>query len=147
MHPSGNEIGLKGLVDFAPEGKDFLVDLKTTRDFSAGGFAKTIAKFGYHVQAAHYLGMWNLQNPDDQRRGFKIIWQDSASPYEVAVTEMPESDIADGADLFNHLVGKIINAATNDHWPMKFEQPVLLGRAAFGTYADEEEIEGLTKTQ
>mgnify|MGYP001118313546 CR=1 FL=1 len=147
MHPSGHEIGMKGLVDFAPEGEDFLVDLKTTRDFSASGFAKTIAHFGYHIQAAHYLGLWNLQNPDDQRRGFKIIWQDSASPYEVAVTSMPESDIADGADIFNHLVGKIIRAAEKDEWPMKFTQPILLGRAAFGTYADEEEIEGPTITQ
>jgi len=147
LHQSGNKAGLKGLVDFAPEGKDYLVDLKTTRDFNASGFAKTVAKFGYHIQAAHYLGLWNLQNPDDQRTRFKIIWQDSASPYEVAVTELPQTDIADGATMFTFLLNKIIQATINDYWPMKFEgKSVLLGRAAFGAYADEEEINGLTES-
>ena len=145
LHPaSDKKVGLKGLVDFAPEGEPFLVDLKTTRDFSEGGFAKTISKFSYNMQAAHYLGLWNMQNPDDQRHRFQIIWQDSASPYEVAVTEIPEVDIAAGADMFNHLLGKIIRAADRDYWPMRFEKPILVGRASFGAYADEEEMDGGT---
>jgi len=145
QHPSSTKpIGLKGLVDFAPEGEPFLVDLKTTNDFTAGGFEKTIAKYGYHVQAAHYLGLWNMQHPDDQRHRFQIMWQDSNPPYEVAVTEVPETDIADGQDMFNHLLGRIVKAAEKDYWPMLFPKPVLLGRAAFGAYTDSDEVEGFT---
>lgn len=145
QHPSvSRPVNVKGLVDFVPEGEDFLIDLKTTSDFTPGGFEKAIAKFGYHVQAAHYLGMWNALHPDDQRHRFQIIWQSSSRPYEVAVTELPESDIADGADMFNHLLGKIVRAAEKDYWPMKFPKPVLLSRASFGTFADGLEIDGLT---
>ena len=145
-HPASKRpVQLKGLVDFAPEGEPFLVDLKTTADFSAAGFQKATARFGYHVQAAHYLGLWNMQHPDDQRDRFQIIWQDSSAPYEVAVTEIPQTDIADGADMFNFLLGKIVNAAERDWWPMKYPKPVLLGRAMFGQFADEEEMEGLTE--
>jgi hypothetical protein len=143
-HPaSENAINLKALLDFAPEGVDYLADLKTTADFSPSGFSKTIGKYGYHVQASHYLSMWNMLNPDDQRTRFKIVWQDSKPPYEVAVTEIPESDIADGADIFNYLLGKIIMAGDSDEWPMKFKKTVLLGRAMFSVYDEGQEIDGL----
>ena len=145
QHPASERtVGIKGLVDLAPEGEPFLMDLKTTRDFTAGGFEKTIAKFGYHVQAGLYLSLWNSINPDDQRDRFQIMWQDSSSPYEVAVTEIPQSDIADGQEMFNHLLGRIVKAAEKDYWPMLFPKPVLIGRASFGEYTDMEEVQGFT---
>ena len=145
QHPASERtVGIKGLVDLAPEGEPFLMDLKTTRDFTAGGFAKTIAKFSYHIQGALYLQLWNATHTHDQRDRFQIMWQDSAAPYEVAITEIPATDLADGADMFNHLLGRIVRAAENEHWPMLFPKPVLLGRAAFGAYTDSDEVEGFT---
>lgn len=127
-----------------PEGTDYLADLKTTADFTATGFAKTIGKFGYHAQAAHYLQMHNLQNPDDQRDRFLIIWQQSSAPYEVAVTEIPKVDIMDGQMIFDHLLGRIIKAAESDYWAPLFPKPALLGRASFSVYDEEAEMEGHT---
>ena len=145
-HPAHDKpVQLKGLVDLAPDCEPFLIDLKTTADFSASGFAKTVAKFGYHVQAGLYLSLWNSLHPHDQRHRFQIIWQEKSAPYEVAVTEIPQSDIADGMDMFNHLLGKLVVAAKRNRWPMKFEKPVILGRAMFGHSVDEEEIDGLTE--
>jgi exodeoxyribonuclease VIII len=146
QHPSvERDINLKGLVDLAPEGEPFLMDLKTTADFGADGFQKTVAKFGYHVQAALYLQLWNSLHPNDQRHRFQIVWQQSAAPYEVAVTEIPETDIADGLDMFNYLLGKLCRASNKNYWPMKFEKPIVLGRAMFGHYADELEMEQPTE--
>jgi len=139
------KVQVKGLVDLAPEGEPFLMDLKTTADFSASGFEKTQAKYNYNAQAGLYLNLWNSLHPNDQRDRFQIVWQQSTAPYEVAVTEMPSTDIQAGADMFNHLLGKLTRAASKNHWPMKFTQPVLLGRAMFGQYMDEEEIEGFTE--
>lgn len=145
-HPSvDKKVQVKGLVDLAPEGEPFLMDLKTTADFSAGGFEKTQAKFNYNAQAGLYLNLWNSLNPHDQRDRFQIIWQQSSAPYEVAVTEMPATDIQAGADMFSHLLGKLVRAAEKNYWPMKFPKPVLLGRAMFGQHMDEEELEGLTE--
>lgn len=143
-HPLSDDkfVNLKALLDLAPMGGDYLCDIKTTHDFTPSGFEKTIAKFGYHIQASHYLNLWNQLNPDDKRYRFKIIWQQAAAPYEVAVTELPESDIADGSDMFNYLLGKIVSAAKKNYWPMRFPKPILLGRAAFSTYQEEQEIEG-----
>jgi hypothetical protein len=145
-HPSvEKKVQVKGLVDLAPEGEPFLMDLKTTADFSAGGFEKTQAKFNYNAQAGLYLNLWNSLHPDDQRDRFQIIWQQSSAPYEVAVTEVPAADIQAGADMFSHLLGKLVRAADKNWWPMKYEKPVLLGRAMFGQHMDDEEIEGLTE--
>ncbi len=141
---SDKPVGLKALADFVPEGTDYLADLKTTADFTATGFAKTIGKFGYHAQAAHYLQMHNLQNPDDQRDRFLIIWQQSSAPYEVAVTEIPKVDIMDGQMIFDHLLGRIIKAAESDYWAPLFPKPALLGRASFSVYDEEAEMEGHT---
>ena len=139
---SDKPINLKALADFVPNNKPYLADLKTTNDFTPNGFAKTIAKYGYHVQASHYLDMWNAANPDDQRDRFLIIWQDSKAPYEVAISEIPQSDIFDGRDLFTHLLGKIIRAAEKDHFPMAYQKPILVGRSSFGAVLDGEEIDG-----
>lgn len=145
-HPAHDKpVQIKSLVDLAPEGEPFLIDLKTTADFSASGFAKTIAKFGYNVQAGLYLSLWNSLHPHDQRDRFQIIWQESSAPYEVAVTEIPQSDIAEGMDMFMHLLGKLVIASKRNRWPMKFEKPVILGRAMFGHSVDEEEFDGFTE--
>tara|TARA_R110000765_G_scaffold414795_1_gene515508 strand:- start:3169 stop:4044 length:876 start_codon:yes stop_codon:yes gene_type:complete len=143
QHPASEKtVNMKALLDFAPEGVDYLADLKTCHDFTANGFEKAIGNYGYHVQAAHYLSMWNMQHPDDQRDRFLIIWQDSAAPYEVAVTEIPGADIADGADLFNHLLGRIVRAADKDDWPMQYTKPILLGRAAYAAINEGIEMDG-----
>ena len=142
-HPLSDKIiNMKALLDVVPNNADFIADIKTVHDFTPSGFEKAIAKYGYHVQASHYLNLWNLLNPDDQRHRFRIIWQDSNPPYEVAITELPETDIADGADLFNHLLSKIIVASKKNKWEMRFPKTILLGRATFGMYQEGQEIDG-----
>jgi len=75
------DVKCKGLLDLAPEGEDFLADIKTTSDFSAEGFSKAVSNYGYHVQAGMYLNLWNANFPNDQRTRFKFIWQESEPPF------------------------------------------------------------------
>ncbi len=137
-------VNFKGLVDLAPKGERYLADLKTTGRFSMGEFEKTTANLGYHVQAGLYLMLWNICFPEDQRDRFRIIWQESSPPYEVAVTELTALDIADGQDLAQFLINRIIGCAKNKHWPMKFEQCVMQSRAAYAGMQEAQEIDGYT---
>lgn len=137
-------INVKGLADLAPKGKKYLSDLKTTAQFSMSGFVRTTREFGYHVQFGLYLALWNAMNPNDQRDRFRVIWQDSSAPYEVAVTEIPALDLAAGLDLANYLIDQVIACANTGLWPMKFEQCVMQG-PAINEWADElKEIDGYT---
>lgn len=113
-------MNVKGLVDLAPEGADFLADLKTTANFSRKGFDSTIADFGYHVQAGLYLVMWNAMFPNDQRKRFKLVWQDSEPPYEVAIGWIDQSDIDDGYKLAMRHIRRLAEAAKENYWPMAF---------------------------
>lgn len=130
---------VKGLIDLAPAGVDFLADLKTTSNFSLDGFARTTADFGYHVQAGLYLALWNSMFPNDQRSRFKLVWQDSAPPYEVAVTELATSEIEQGYEHAMHLISKVTDAARADAWPMDFEsrEPVIV-RPTWAAIREEE---------
>lgn len=120
---AGNVLGVKvkGLCDLVPEGEDFIADLKTVSTFSLDGFAKATASFGYACQGALYLALWNAQNPTDKRSRFRIIWQDSAPPYEACVTELSPVDLENGWSYICVLIQRILDATDSNHWPMLLE--------------------------
>ena len=115
------DVKCKGLVDLAPEGEDYLADLKTVSNFSAEGFSKAVANFGYHVQAGMYLNLWNAMFPNDQRERFKFVWQESEAPFETCVTELSPPDIEAGWLYASTLIQRLIDATASDTWPMAFE--------------------------
>lgn len=61
-----------------------MADIKKTQDASPEGFAKSVANYGYHVQAAWYRRVWvSLGHEVDS---FRWIW--------IAVEDSPTADIA-----------------------------------------------------
>jgi hypothetical protein len=136
-------INFKALVDLAPDNEPCLYDFKTTSDFSPRGISKAIDSFQYHVQAALYLKLWNLCHPEDQRSRFRFIWQDSAAPYEVAVTELPAFDIAAGDEWAANQIDRIIAATKSGFWPgITSGKVAMIGRPGYAAYQDEEELDG-----
>jgi len=140
------DVGVKCMIDLVPEDRPYLVDIKTTGDFSPSGISKKIAQFGYHAQAAWYLKIWNNENPDDQRSRFRFIWQSSESPYEVAVTELPAMDIAAGEDWCANALEKLTYATENNRWPnILGDKVAVIGRPGWADSQDEEEMAGFTE--
>jgi hypothetical protein len=144
---AGNVLGVKvkGLIDLAPAGENFLADLKTTSAFSLEGFAKATANFGYHVQAGIYLNLWNAMFPNDQRSGWKFVWQDASAPYEACVTELAPQDIEAGWAYASYQIQRILDATDADHWPMAFEKETITTRPTWA--AMQEEAKLTTDTQ
>ena len=140
-----NDVAMKGLVDLAPVGEDFLADLKTTSNFTADGFCKDVAARGYHVQAAIYLHLWNACFPDDQRKRFKLIWQDSSAPYEACVTEIAEHEIEAGWHYATRMIDTLIDATKRGHWPTAFsESEILITRPVWASIREDEKMNPLT---
>lgn len=68
-----------------------LVDLKSTQDASPEGFAKSAAKFRYHVQAAWYLNGWQCAS-GEKPLGFLFVAVEKQPPYNVGLYMLdPES--------------------------------------------------------
>jgi hypothetical protein len=136
------DVKCKGLVDLAPEGEDFLADLKTINDFSAEGFAKAVSNFGYHVQAGMYLNLWNAMFPNDQRTRFKFVWQESEAPFETCVTELSPPDIEAGWLYASTLIQRLIDATAADKWPMAFEgQKLVTTRPTWASIQEEAKLQ------
>lgn len=84
---------------------NIIVDLKTTEDASADGFQRSIAKYGYHCQAAWYLDCCESAGVEAQH--FIFIAVEKTAPYAVGVYELDSASIE---------VGRVINQRALDKY-------------------------------
>jgi hypothetical protein len=90
----------RAMIDNAPADPRLpLYDLKTTTDASPEALAKTIASYGYDLQAAHYLAVWKAATGEDRK--FRIVFVEKEAPYGVSVAELYRKP-GDEADWFDH---------------------------------------------
>ena len=86
------------------------IDLKTTTDASPRGFAKSVASFRYHVQAAHYLAC-------DLFERFIFIAVEKEAPFAVACYELDADALAEGQRLRDRDLQRIANCRAMAAWP------------------------------
>lgn len=77
-------VPVRARFDILHRSKFVMADIKKTQDASPGGFAKSVANYGYHVQAAWYRRVW--QSLGLSARDFRWTW--------LAVEDSPTADIA-----------------------------------------------------
>lgn len=74
----------KGRLDAVSSFADIIVDLKTCQDASPDAFAKHVANYAYHIQAAHYLDGFEAAT-GDKAAGYVWIAVEKEPPHAVAV--------------------------------------------------------------
>jgi len=72
--------------DNLPARQAVIYDLKTCEDASTDAVIRAVERYGYDVQAAHYLA--TLEAATGQRRKMRFIFVEKSPPYEVAVVEL-----------------------------------------------------------
>ena len=88
-----------------------IVDLKTCQDASPAAFARSVATFAYHVQAAHYLtGLHGAGR-------FVFIAVEKTAPYAVAVYELDHAAMALGRTMRDNALDVIATCKAADMWP------------------------------
>jgi hypothetical protein len=102
---------MKARLDWITE-NDTIVDLKTV---AAGGaspanFAKQVANFSYHLQAAHYLEMSGMQR-------FVFVVVEREPPFQIGVYELDDDAIAEGRYLRRKALDLIANCKVFNDWP------------------------------
>lgn len=107
----------KGRIDWMPKpkrkGENLLVDLKTTTD-SSYGFAKSIANFGYDMQAAFYLDMFEAIT--GQTASWVFIAVEKEPPYEPAVYRLNEESVEAGREKYQQALADYAYAVENDEY-------------------------------
>lgn len=105
----------KARFDQKPNGIDTITDLKTTTDASATAFTRSIYRFGYYIQGAHYLS--GAQTLELDARFFTIIAVEKEPPWGVAVYHLRDDAIQAGADELRPLLETYARCEVTGHWP------------------------------
>ena len=89
-----------------------IVDIKTTTDASPQAFARSVATFGYHIQAAHYL-----EGLSDRCQRFVFVAVEKTYPHAVAVYELDGEALALGRTMRDNGMDVIAACHAVDVWP------------------------------
>lgn len=106
---TGLVIPLKCLIDIAPR-KDshfhmYLADLKSCRTAAPGQWAREVYNWGYHVQAAFYMDMYEAAT-GEVRNVFAHVLQESFEPFEVGRRMLSEEFVEEGRDKYVNAMSK-----------------------------------------
>lgn len=101
-------------ADWWKPGK-FFMDLKTTEDASPDGFRRSVAKYGYHVQHAHYCdGAAACGQPV---QNYLILAQEKEAPYVAAVYHIDANAEARGYELRQRGLATMRKCLDTNTWP------------------------------
>jgi len=106
-------------------GNTLIVDLKTTEDASPDEFAKTVAKFRYHVQAAYYCDLAvavGLESPL-----FMFVVVEKAAPFAVACYVLDPAAIEQGRATYRRELELLAKCMASNEWPAYGDGMRILG--------------------
>ena len=80
----------RAMVDFAPADQRLpLVDFKTCEDASPEACRRSVESYGYDLQMAHYLAVWEAAT--GEKRSFLFVFQEKSPPHEIGVVRLLSS--------------------------------------------------------
>jgi hypothetical protein len=121
-------VSCKGIPDIVAE--EWVIDLKTTKSLT--GFlqgrdelvSKTIADFGYHLQAAFYLRGASLYYGDQKTR-FAFLVVETEEPYRVYAMELKAEAITAGEVKMQRLLAEYVRRMQTGDWSEEGERSLL----------------------
>lgn len=105
---------VKAMLDFA--GDDYLADLKTAQFVGNLSWPRHCFKYGYHMQAALYLDMFNAAT-GKQITDFYHICQESSFPYQIGRRLFSQEFISIGRDAYQQILANYMRCVEMNFWP------------------------------
>lgn len=106
----------KARLDIVTSG-NVITDLKSTRDARPDGFGHSVAQYGYAVQAAWYVDIWNSVNPKDIKEVYLLIAVENIAPHCVWVHQLSGDYIANGRQEYRRLLERYAECLSKNEWP------------------------------
>lgn len=133
---NGFAIDCKARLDFTTSA---IVDLKTSKDVSPEGFARTSWNYDYQGQAAFYVDGYEAAT--GKRLPYVIVAVESQAPFIVQVYRVPEHVLAIGRDQYRSYLERLAFCRRTNRWPGYAEGELELGLP--GWVRTEEDPSGL----
>lgn len=106
-------VKIRGRFDFL--GAVIASDYKTTAKEDPQAFGRSVADFGYHMQAAWYLDL--LEAVGLPRQAFAFIVQSKTPPYDVFVSDLTDAAIQRGRELNRRAIERFRDCTASGLWP------------------------------
>lgn len=121
---TGVVVPVKCLIDVVPVGggafASSLADFKTARCGALRSWGRFVYGFGYHVQAAMYLDLWNSGNVakvEGEREDWKIFGCESERPYEPFKRTLSQEFIQLGRVSYQNALRRYAKCLATNSWP------------------------------
>lgn len=95
-------------------GKQIIIDLKTTADASTDGFVREAIRYGYDFQAAMYSE--GFEKTNGCKPIFVFIAIEKEPPYAVNILQADDEFIQRGYDIFRELIGTYHECRQSGNW-------------------------------
>lgn len=113
-----------------------IIDLKTTLDAGPQEFSRSIAAFGYHRQAAHYLDGYEATK-GERAKDFVFIAVESQPPHAVALYRLDAASIAAGRLEMKRAAAIYRECLASGIWPGYSREVTTLSLPAWAMPRDE----------
>ena len=123
-------IECKARVDYWHPKLNVAVDLKTAADASRGPFAAASARYGYHLQDAHYMAGLRQVFRLDHSSPMLFVVVENKPPHAIALYTFDDEARTHAENLRLRLMQQVDECASADEWPGYSErvQPLSLPR-------------------
>lgn len=116
--------------DYARLADGVLIDLKTAVDASPAAFARSIATFGYAIQAAHYAEAVRILT-GERLRDWLFIVVEKTPPFAVAVYRLDSDALRAGHAARCRALHRLAECMASDRWPGYSEHIEAIGLPAW----------------
>ena len=119
--PVGVSIPLKTLIDLVPHmgheeyGKK-LAEFKTARNAGNRAWARQVNDYGYHVQAALYMDVYNAATGEN-RNDWRFVIQENVHPYQTAKRYLAREFIIEGRREYQSALSFYAACVQSNNWP------------------------------
>ena len=121
-------VAVKGRMDWVHElrdGRALIVDLKTSADITAPEFARSVLKYGYHRQQAHYTDVYQAATGREVA-GFLFATVSATYPFLAVPYMLDDQAVAEGAGHRAKLLRRFAECSSTGIWPKPTEGVQLL---------------------
>jgi hypothetical protein len=117
-------LACKGRLDAVDT--QWVTEIKTTYDAASAAMSRSMARYDYHCQLAHYRAgaiACGLASPDVRAR---IIAVESSAPYDVAIYELDDEAMMAGDEDVARLLARVRECHDTNLWPGRYTEPQTL---------------------
>jgi hypothetical protein len=134
-------LACKGRLD-AVDGT-WVTEIKTTYDAASSAMSRSMGRYDYHCQLAHYRAGAIACGLADESVRARIIAVESSAPYDVAIYEVDDEALMAGEEEVARLLARVRECTDAGVWPGRYTEPQVLSLPGWMRDEGEDDIADL----